>query len=196
MSQDVRNGLFSLEGSLMGSSITYIVAHPSSTEGLSRLAEKVKAILIFDKVILPTPSDGDSGESPSYPPGSGYEKAFTEKPKSVFNEIGFELRDELSVFDAGEDGMNPFCPGCSSEIPVDDRWMAALDELTAGKGPGKVECGRCGKSTGVDGRRYDPPIAFGRFAIAAWNAPDVRDEWLEELKKRIGCPFSVVFSYS
>jgi hypothetical protein len=84
------------------------------------------------------------------------------------------------------------CPKCAATlVDPDEEWGAAVQAWLAGD-DASLLCPACGAGAPVTEWRYDSGFGFGSLAFRFWNWPPLRPAFLEELRKELGHPVSLV----
>lgn len=85
------------------------------------------------------------------------------------------------------------CPRCGAPlVDPDEQWRAAVQAWLGGDDGSTLGCPRCGAEALVSDWEYDAGYAFGNLAFRFWNWPPLTPEFLEELRRELGHPISLV----
>jgi hypothetical protein len=85
------------------------------------------------------------------------------------------------------------CPRCGLALDdPDDEWRAAVQAWLGGDDASSLGCPGCGAAAPVSEWEYDAQYGFGNLAFRFWNWPPLTSAFLEDLRKELGHPISLV----
>jgi hypothetical protein len=111
-------------------------------------------------------------------------------------EVTFEIKEQVSFIDPGQNLERIFCPRCGHQ--VDMGWWA--DQMDAAYETGfsdlsvKMPC--CGATVSLNDLQYDWPAGFARFVLEARNPREhLNQEKLESLEAILGCKLRRILAH-
>jgi hypothetical protein len=85
------------------------------------------------------------------------------------------------------------CTTCDKTLDdPDDEWRAAVQAWLAGDNDSLLACPECGAAAPVTAWDYGAGYGFGNLAFRFWNWPPLSGAFLEEVRRELGHPISVV----
>jgi hypothetical protein len=111
-------------------------------------------------------------------------------------EVTFEIKEEVSFIDPGQNLERIFCPNCGHQIDMGwwaDRMDAAYETRFSDL---SVEMPCCGAFVSLNDLQYDWPAGFARFVLEARNPRERLDEeQLRSLEAILGCPLRLILAH-
>jgi hypothetical protein len=103
--------------------------------------------------------------------------------------LGRELHHPIENFEP------PTCPACARALEIDDERHAALVESWLGGVEPVAACASCRRSAPLGDWPGQWMFAVGNLAVRFNNWPPLREEFIEDLKQRIGPRCRVVLTH-
>jgi hypothetical protein len=166
--------------------------YPNNTEK----AREILEWLIANDIVEPVPSDCVLGSESGYAVSKGASLVVTEPdylrlgPGQV---NGLSVSTERTVFNTGQNGLEELiCPNCKNDISQED-WDF-LDPWASGE-TDDLACPSCGKPNEIHDYTFKPEWGFSNLGFEFWNWPPFKQEFIDDLKRRLDCDVNIVFSH-
>lgn len=102
---------------------------------------------------------------------------------------GLSITTNRTVFDTGENGIEEIiCPSCHKDISYED-W--SFDDWY-NEVSNNMRCPLCHTDMEINDFKFTPEWGFSNLGFTFWNWPLLKDDFLKELKQRIGTAIVVV----
>jgi len=116
-------------------------------------------------------------------------------PKADAVEV--EVFDAIRLFDSGNNFERMSCPSCGEDVPI-KWWQDRLEkDYSQGFRLAKYSLPCCRAMHSLNELDYEPPQAFGKFALMAMNPNigELKSKHKEELERILGVKLQVVYQH-
>jgi hypothetical protein len=165
--------------------ITDTEATPDEAEALGR---QIVQWLIEREILTPDSNEDCVLGGVGYPPGPKAAQA-VEHPENIglFSVCGMKVNTGRSI--QWTNDVAAWCPRCDSQqsgARFEDRWFLAAREWSDGEA-GTIRCESCGVASPITSyRQGDFPWGFGNLSFEFWNWNILKDEFVQEIARRLG----------
>ncbi len=158
---------------------------------------KAKAILewlVSLDIVSPFLTDCVLSSSHGYAIAEGA-KNISEEPEllpySLMNN-GLEIITERRIFHTGQNGIDSLvCPVCSQDISNKDwEFLSEWDDNRSNN----LTCPLCNVPTEIHQFKFTPEWGFSDLGFAFWNWGSLKDSFIEDFRKILGCDISLVYT--
>lgn len=105
---------------------------------------------------------------------------------------GLEIISERQIFHTGQNGIDELiCPACHQDISKED-WEF-LSEWGDNKS-NNLTCPLCIVATEIHQFMFIPEWGFSDLGFTFWNWGTLKDSFIEDFRKILGCDISLVYS--
>ena len=179
----------------MSDSSISIVPRQSSYPNNKMKAKEILDCLISEDIIKPELSDCILSSEKGYAISEGA-KTITNYPDSLNYDLitnGLRISTDREIFTTGENGIETLiCPNCNQNIANEDwnflnEWFEIIsDNLT---------CPLCKVGTEIHKYNFTPEWGFSDLGFTFWNLADLKEEFIKEFEKKLGCDVSIVHNH-
>jgi hypothetical protein len=177
----------------MSDSFITIVPTKVKTDEVIEISKKTIDWLTNKEVISPNLTDCILGQSKGYPPGPRYHDIVDDNYElKKLKTNGLEIIVNRQVFDNGANGLDEIkCPKCGANN-IDSDWGDKIKSWDS-KENDVLKCSECNHETSITNYDFRPKWAFGEFGLTFWNWPNIKADFLDELKKLINKDIEVIY---
>jgi len=180
----------------MSDSSISIVCKKSRYPNNKEKAQEILEWLVANNIVDLTMSDCTLGSENGYAVSTGAETIVEEPRFLPFRPIqinGLSIITDRTIFHTGENGIEELiCPNCKSDISQED-WD--FFDPWAGGETDDLTCPSCGKSNEIHDYSFKPEWGFSNLGFTFWNWPPFKQDFIDDLKRRLGCDVNVVISH-
>jgi hypothetical protein len=180
----------------MSDSSISIVCKKSRYLNSQEKAQEILRWLIANDIVEPVPSHCALGSEHGYAVSKGALSVVVEPKYLRFGPgqiNGVSVITERTIFNTGQNGIEELtCPNCKNDISQEvwdffDPWASGeTDDLT---------CPSCGNPNEIHDYTFKPEWGFSNLGFEFWNWPPLKQEFIEDLKRRLECDVNIVFSH-
>ena len=106
---------------------------------------------------------------------------------------GLEIITERQVFDTGQNGLEQLiCPSCKQDI-ANEEWEF-LSEW-GDNVSNNLTCPLCNVATDIHKFKFSPEWGFSDLGFTFWNWSSLTDNFINDLKQKLGCDINVVYTH-
>jgi hypothetical protein len=147
-------------------------------------ANEILHWLVSLDIVMPTLSDCNLGSDYGYAISNGAKSVSAEPEFLPFDlhSNGLEIITERQIFDTGQNGIEELiCPNCSNNIANED-WDF-FDEWGSNV------------ATDIHQFKFTPEWGFSDLGFTFWNWPSFTEDFISDIKQKLGCEINVVHSW-
>jgi hypothetical protein len=178
----------------MSDSFITIVPTRVTTDEVIEISKRTIDWLTKREIISQNLTDCILGQTKGYPPGSRYND-IVDDINNELNKLktnGLEITVNRQVFHNGERGLNEIrCPKCRANN-IDSDWGEILDSWSNQEND-VLKCIECYNETSITNYDFRPKWGFGEFGITFWNWPNLKTDFLDDLKKILNKDIEVIY---
>ena len=105
---------------------------------------------------------------------------------------GLSITTDRQVFDTGVNGIEEIiCPNCQKDI-LEEEW--SLDNWN-NEVSNNMTCQLCHSDAEINTFKFTPEWGFTNLGFTFWNWPAFKDEFIQELKQKIGTDIVLVYQH-
>lgn len=134
------------------------------------------------------------GHRGGYAPGPNYKSIISDETFELLalKINGLEVVEERHVFDNGQNGIEEVnCPHCGANN-IEAEWGEAIGSWHNGE-EGKLKCNQCNRGSPITEYHFRPTCGFGEFGLVFWNWPDLKTDFLNDLKVILDSDLKIVY---
>lgn len=158
-------------------------------------AKEILEWLISEDIVKPVLSDCVLGSGFGYAVSEGAKKVTMMPEQLPFSLItnGLEICTERTIFHTGQNGMEKcICPNCNKNIAEEDwsffnHWYEQISD--------DLICPVCSTAAEIHSYRFSPEWGFSDLGFTFWNWPDLKVEFIESFRQKIGSEITVVYTH-
>jgi len=172
-----------------------VVPKKSNYPDKEKKAQEILDWLISLDIVMAKKTDCVLGSPFGYEFSKGAIK-ITNYPQDVpfkMRTNGLEIITSRHIFHTGGNGMESIiCPACNQNL-VDgdwdllDEWYEQTNDI--------VTCSLCQAKSGIHDFTFEPAMGFSDLGFSFWNLPDLTEEFINELKKKLNTEVTIVYTH-
>jgi len=178
----------------MSDSFITIVPTRVTADEVTEISKRTIDWLTKREIISQNLTDCVLGQNKGYSPGPKY--------NDIVDDINYELKKlktngleiiiNRQVFHNGENGLNEIRFQKCGANNIDSDWGEIIDSWD-NKENDVLKCSECNNETSITNYDFRPKWGFGEFGLTFWNWPNLKNDFMDDLKRFLNKDIEMIY---